>query len=315
MHSHAEDRRNAGRPLRITLFIVIIVMVAEVIGGLFSNSLALLGDAGHMLTDALALGLSLFAITMARRPATARRTYGYHRTEIMAALTNGVVLILVSIYIFYEAYQRFFDAPRIDSPVMLTVAGIGLAANLAGIFVLHRSSRGSLNIRAAFWHIIGDTLSSVGVIIAGVIILLTGWTIVDPILACVIGVVILWGAFRIVKEATDVLLESVPAGIRLKEVEAAVRELEGVEDLHDTHIWTITSGIYALSAHVKVDDLMVSQSADLIVEINDLLERRFNITHVTLQLECDACSSDTTCSLPTGSRAAAGGAEPGHSHE
>jgi len=305
-HSHTEDRTNAGRPLRITLVVVLVVMVAEVIGGLLSNSLALLGDAGHMLTDALALGLSLFAITMARRPATSRRTFGYHRTEIMAALANGVVLILVSAYIFYEAYQRFFEEPTINSPIMLTVAVIGLVANIIGMLVLQRSSKGSLNIRAAFWHIIGDTLSSVGVIIAGIIIIFTGWTVVDPILACVIGVVILWGAFRIVKEATDVLLESVPAGINLQAVEDAMKTIEGVVDSHDVHIWTITSGIYALSAHVKVDDLMVSQSNELIVTINEMLEHKFKITHVTLQLECDACSSEEgTCSLPNGHTSAA----------
>jgi cobalt-zinc-cadmium efflux system protein len=301
MHQHTEDRGGASRPLRITLVVVIIVMVAEIIGGLLSNSLALLGDAGHMLTDALAIGLSLFAIAVARRPATARHTFGYHRTEIMAALANGVVLILVSISIFYEAYRRFSTEPTINSPIMLTVAVIGLVANIIGMLVLRRSSKGSLNIRAAFWHIIGDTLSSVGVIIAGIIIVFTGWTFVDPILACVIGVVILWGAFRIVKEAGDVLLESVPAGIKLAEVENAVTQIPGVVNTHDVHIWTITSGIYAMSAHVKVDDLMVSQSNELIVQINDLLEHRFNITHATLQLECDACSSEGgTCSLPNG---------------
>jgi cobalt-zinc-cadmium efflux system protein len=307
MHQHAEDRKNAGRPLWITLVVVLVIMVAEVVGGLLSNSLALLGDAGHMLTDALALGLSLFALALARRPATDRRTFGYHRTEIMAALANGVVLILVSVVIFYEAYQRFANRPDINTPVMLAVAGIGLAANAVGMLVLRRSSKGSLNIRAAFWHIIGDTLSSVGVIIAGVIILFTGWTVVDPILACVIGVVILWGAFRIVKESTDVLLESVPAGIRLEEVEAAVKEVDGVADIHDVHIWTITSGIFALSAHVRVDDLMVSASNDVVVGIDAVLERRFNITHATLQLECDACANGAVCTLPNGRRAETAG--------
>jgi cobalt-zinc-cadmium efflux system protein len=306
MHQHAHSN-TTGRPLWITLVVVLVVMVAEVVGGLLSNSLALLGDAGHMLTDALALGLSLFAIAMARRPATARHTFGYHRTEIMAALANGVILVLVSISIFYEAYHRFFDRPTINSPVMLTVAAIGLVANVVGLLVLQRSSKGSLNIRAAFWHIIGDTLSSVGVVIAGIIIMSTGATIVDPILACVIGVVILWGAFRIVKEAGDVLLEAVPAGIRLGEVEAAVREIAGVEDLHDVHIWTITSGIYALSAHVRVDDLMVSASNEIVVSVNELLEHRFNITHATLQLECDACANGAVCTLPNAPRANAAG--------
>ena len=299
MHQHAEDRNTSGRPLWITLGVVLIVMVAEVVGGLLSNSLALLGDAGHMLTDALALGLSLFAIHMARRPATARHTYGYHRTEIMAALTNGVVLILVSISIFYEAYHRFFTPPEINTTVMLTIAAIGLVGNVVGMLVLQRSSKGSLNVRAAFWHVIGDTMSSVGVVIAGLIIMFTGKTIADPILACVIGVIILWGAFRIVKEASDILLEAVPAGIKLQDVEDAVKTIDGVEDLHDVHIWTITSGIYALSAHVRVDDLMVSASNEIVVKVNELLEHRFNISHATLQLECDACASGAVCNLPS----------------
>src|SRR4030042_1755486 len=160
-----------------------------------------------MLPDALALGLSLFAINLARRPATATKTYGYHRAEIMAALANGTILILVSIFIFYEAYRRFLEEPVIKSPLMLIVASIGLAANLTGLYLLRRGSRKSINIKAAFWHVIGDTLSSVAVIIAGVIIYFTGWYIADPILAVVIGTVILWGAARIVKETVEVLLE------------------------------------------------------------------------------------------------------------
>ena len=193
MHNEVNGRDKAvGRPLKITLIVVLVVMVAEVIGGILSNSLALIGDAGHMLTDALALGLSLIAITIARRPATPTRTFGYHRAEIMAALANGAILVLVSAYIFYEAFQRFSDTHVVETPLMLVTAGIGLAANLIGIFILRKSSHGSLNVKAAFWHIIGDTLSSVGVIIAGIIILLTDWYIVDPILAVVIGCVILW---------------------------------------------------------------------------------------------------------------------------
>ena len=202
-HTHREEKQldaNATRPLKITLGLVLVIMIAEIIGGIFSNSLALLSDAGHMLTDALALGLSLFAINLARRPATSTKTFGYHRAEIMAALANGTVLVLVSVYIFYEASRRFTEEPTVKSPLMLIVAGIGLAANLIGLYLLRRGSRKSINIKAAFWHIIGDTLSSVGVIIAGVIIYFTGWNIADPILAVVIGIVILWGAVRIVKE-------------------------------------------------------------------------------------------------------------------
>jgi cobalt-zinc-cadmium efflux system protein len=299
MHNHEEHLNHvAGRPLKITLFLVLVIMVAEIIGGVLSNSLALLSDAGHMLTDALALGLSMFAMNLARRPATSTKTFGYHRAEIMAALANGTVLVLVSVYIFYQAYQRFYDLPSVKSPLMLIVASIGLIANLIGIFLLRRGSHNSINVKAAFWHVIGDTLSSVGVIIAGVIIYFTGWTVADPILAVVIGVVILWGAVRIVRESVDILLESVPEHVEIGKLTAAVKSVPGVEDLHDVHIWTITSGIYALSAHLRIADQTVSQSCDIVMKVNEVLAEDFNITHTTLQLECESCPTGLVCNLP-----------------
>jgi len=301
---HREEHQDAtiGRPLKITLGLVLVVMVAEVIGGILSNSLSLMSDAGHMLTDALALGLSLFAMSLARRPATSTRTYGYFRAEIMAALANGTFLILVSAFIFYEAYRRFSALPTVKSPLMLIVASIGLVANLIGMFLLRRGSRHSINVRAAFWHVIGDTLSSVGVIIAGVIIFFTGWYIADPILAVVIGVVILWGAVRIVRESVDILLESVPGHVQVEKLTAAVKSVPGVEDLHDVHIWTITSGIYALSAHLSITDQMVSQSCDILTKVNEVLAGNFNITHTTLQLECESCPTGLVCKLPQADR-------------
>jgi cobalt-zinc-cadmium efflux system protein len=297
---HQEEHQDAivGRPLKVTLGLVLIIMIAEIIGGILSNSLALMSDAGHMLTDALALGLSLFAVSLARRPATPTRTYGYHRAEIMAALANGTLLILISVFIFYEAYRRFFETPVVKSPLMLIVASIGLVANLIGMFLLKKGSRQSINVKAAFWHVIGDTLSSVGVIIAGVIIFFTGWYIADPILAMVIGVVIFWGAVRIVRESVDILLESVPEHVQVEKLTAAVKNVPGVEDLHDVHIWTITSGIYALSAHLKIADQMVSESGDILVKVNEILAHDFNITHTTLQLECESCPTGLVCSLP-----------------
>ena len=288
--------QGSGR-LKIALVIVIVILVAEVIGGILSNSLALLGDAGHMLVDALALGISLFAITMARRPATATKTYGYHRTEIMAALANGVILALVAIYIFYEAYQRFLDPPTVQTTLMLVVATIGLIANLAGILLLRGVSRGSLNIKAAFWHIIGDTISSVGVIVGGVIISVTGWGIVDPAIAVFIGGIVLWGAVRLVRESTDILLEAVPKHIQMDKVIGTIKSVSGVEDVHDLHIWTITSGIYALSTHLLIEDQMVSRTGEIVVAINRDLARHFNITHTTLQLECESCPGGFICDI------------------
>jgi cobalt-zinc-cadmium efflux system protein len=298
---HQEEKHAdaaASQPLKITLFLVLVIMVAEILGGIFSNSLALLSDAGHMLTDALALGLSLLAMNLARRPATPTKTFGYLRAEIMAALANGIVLILISAIIFYEAYQRFQAEATIKSPLMVIVAGIGLVANVIGLFLLRRGSRKSINVKAAFWHIIGDTISSVGVIAAGIIIQLTGWTIADPILAMVIGVVILWGAVRIVKEAVDILLESVPPHVEMEKVTAAVKRVSGVEDIHEIHIWTITSGVYALSAHLRITDQMVSQSSDIMTVVNKVLAAEFNITHTTLQLECETCPTGVECNLP-----------------
>ena len=291
-HSETSHLASRGtRPLKISLAIILAIMVAEVVGGILSNSLALLGDAGHMLVDALALGLSLFAMMIARRPATLSKTYGYHRVEIMAALTNGTILVGVSLFIFYEAYQRFLDPPVVKIPIMLLVASIGLLANLAGIMLLRKESHRSLNIKAAFWHIIGDTVSSVGVIVAGIVIAVTGWYVVDAIIAFLIGGIIMWGAVRIVREASDILLEAVPRHVQVGEVIEIIKSIPGVEAVHDIHIWTITSGIHALSAHLIIEDQMVSSSAEIVTTVNEKLAKHFNITHTTLQLECEACES------------------------
>jgi cobalt-zinc-cadmium efflux system protein len=292
-HPHeAEHIAPVGsRPLIITLAIVAGVMVVEIVGGLLSNSLALLGDAGHMLVDALALGLSLFALNLAKRPSTPTRTYGYHRMEIMAALANGSILVLVSIYIFYKAYGRFLEPPEVKTPLMLLVAVIGFIANLAGIILMRKGSRGTLNVKAAFWHILGDTISSVGVIAGGVIITFTGWRIVDPIIAVIIGLIILWGAVRLVRDSVDILMESVPKHIQVENVVDTLKSVAGVEDVHDIHVWTITSGIHALSAHLLIRDQMVSRSAEVVEAVNHSLAERFNITHTTLQLECAKCES------------------------
>jgi len=287
----------SSKPLKIALVVVLAVMVAEIVGGIMSNSLALLGDAGHMLVDALALGLALFAMAIARRPATPTKTFGYHRAEIMAALANGSLLVLISAYIFYEAYQRFSNPPVIDAPLMLLVAAIGLAANLVGILLLRKANLGNLNIKAAFWHIVGDTMSSVGVIIAGVIISITGWRVVDPIIAVVIGCIILWGAIRIVRESVDILLETVPKHIETEKVIETIKNIPGVEDVHDLHIWTITSDMHALSAHVVITDQAVSDSAETVQAINHDLAKHFNIRHTTLQLECQSCPTGLVCQV------------------
>jgi cobalt-zinc-cadmium efflux system protein len=294
--SHQETI-SSYRRLKITLAIVLVIMVAEVIGGIFSSSLALLSDAGHMIVDALAIGLSLFAMTIAHRPATATKTFGYHRFEILAALANGTILVLVSAYIFYEAYQRFLEPPVVKTPLMLTIAVIGLFANLGGVLLLNKASHRSLNIKAAFWHIMGDTISSVGVIIAGVVILFTGLYVADAIAAVVIGIIILWGAVRIVRESADVLLEAVPKHVETSQVIDSIRGIPGVNEVHDIHIWTITSNVYALSAHLVIDDQMVSKSMDIVGMVRQELAKRYNISHTTLQLECESCPTGIVCEI------------------
>ena len=298
-HEH-EHVPSSGRALIITLIITVLLMLAEFVGGLLSGSLALVGDAGHMLVDALALGLSFFAMTLARRPSTLSRTFGYHRIEIMAALANGSVLVLVSAYIFYEAVNRFRSPPEVETPLMITVAVVGLIANLIGIALLRRGSKTNLNLKGAFWHILGDTISSVGVIVAGVIIALTGWTQADPVVAVVIGIIILWGAVRLVRDSVDILMETVPKDISAETVVKVIKAIPGVEEIHDIHIWTITSGIVALSAHLMIQDQMVSLSTDVRDSVNQVLAERFGITHTTLQLEssrCESCPVGVVCQI------------------
>src|SRR3989304_7900852 len=244
-----------------------------------------------MLIYGLALGLTRFAITVALRPATLSKTYGYHRVEIMAALANGVTLVLVAAYIFYEAYQRFLEPPVVRAPLMLVIASIGLVANLTGMLLLRGVSHHSLNTKAAFWHVIGDTISSVGVIAGGIIIAVTGWGIFDPIIAVLIGCIILVGAASLVRESVDILLEAVPKHVSVDEVIRMLKTVPGVDEVHDVHIWTLTSDIHALSAHLIIKDQSVSGSSEIVERVNSDLSTKFNITHTTLQLECERCAS------------------------
>ncbi len=294
MSSHEEHFHGGGeKSLRISLFIVVFFMVAEIVGGLFSNSLALLGDAGHMFVDALALFVSVFAINIARRPATETKTFGYFRAEIIAALANGIFLLGISAFILYEAVQRFQNPPEVQAPLMLIVSIIGLIANVVMVALLMRNHE-SLNVRAAFWHVATDTLSSVGVIVAGLIIQFTGYTIADPIIAALISVIIFVGAIRVVGESLDILLEAVPHEIKINEVIQAIKTIPGIDDVHDLHVWTITSGVYALSTHLSIQDRAVSESAKLMTDVNERLEHDFGIRHTTLQLECEQCVSGVT---------------------
>jgi len=297
-HSHSHSAANANqRRLLIALAITALMTVVELVGGVLSNSLALLGDAGHMFTDTLALGLSVVALTLAKRPASQTRTYGFHRAEVLAALTNGTILVLICGFIFYESYQRLVSPPEVRGSLMLVVAAIGFLANLIGILILRSASRDNLNVKGAFLHMWGDTISSIGVIVASVIILVTGWTMVDPIISIFIGLLILRGAISLVLESSDILLEAVPKHLDVTQISSALKEIEGIRDVHDLHLWTITSGIYALSCHLLIEDRMVSSSSHVVEQVNQALSQKFGIGHSTLQLECEECKDSPVCHL------------------
>ena len=296
-HGHA-GRSGGRRGLLLALAITSLMMVAEIAGGILSNSLALLSDAGHMFTDSLALGLSFFAMKFADMPATDRKTYGFYRLEILAALANGAVLVLISLYIIYEAYQRILHPEPVQSTLMLVVAVIGLVVNIAGALFLVKHHETNLNIRGAFLHIIGDAVSSVGVIIGAVIIATTGWYLVDPVLSILIALGIIAGAVGLVSESVSILLESVPSHLNVAAIAQEIASLPGVREAYHIHVWTITSGVYALSAHVVIDDQLVSGSRVLLDSVRGMLAERFRIQHSTLQLECQRCNDSDACPLP-----------------
>ncbi len=277
--------------------ITAIVMVVEIIGGFLSNSLALLSDAGHMLADVMALLLSLIALQLAMRPPSLTKTFGLYRMEILAALINGTTLILIAVYILYEAYQRFRSSVVVESRTMLLVATVGLVANGLAAWAMMRTSKESLNIRGAYLHILGDALSSLGVIAGGLVIYFTGWYVVDPIISMGICLVILRGAFVLVKDAVNILLEAVPKEVDLEEVQRALKSIPGVKDLHHVHLWTITSGIHALSAHVLVGDIQMSRTGQILQEVNRLLREKYRIPHTTIQFECENCQEGFTCNM------------------
>jgi len=267
-------------------------MIAEIIGGLLANSLALLSDAGHMLTDMLALGLSIVAMRFAQRPPTASKTFGFYRLEILAAFFNGMLLLFISFYIFYEAYHRLLHPEEIKGLFMLVVAAVGLLANGVGIVILKKSVLRNLNVKSAFYHIVGDTISSGGVIVGGLLILYTGWYLVDSLIGILIGMLILRGAYGLVRESIDIFLEATPKDIDVEKMLDDLRKIEGVKEIHHLHLWTITSGIYAMSAHVLIEDLLVSRSAQILQEIERLLQGKYSMEHTTIQFESESCGDD-----------------------
>jgi cobalt-zinc-cadmium efflux system protein len=271
------------RALAIVLGLTTLFLGAEVVGGFLTGSLALLADAGHMLSDVLSLGLALFAVWLAERPVTPNKSFGYKRAEILAALFNGVTLVAISIWIFAEAYRRIEEPPEILGGWMLVVAMFGLLINVAGARILSRSGGESLNVQGALRHVIADVLGSLGAIAAAGIIILTGWPYADPLISILIGLLVLGSSWNLLRDSVNILLEQTPRGIDAGEVGGRMAVAEGVEEVHDLHIWTITSGFPALSAHVLVgrDENCHARRRDL----EELLAREYGIEHTTLQVD------------------------------
>ena len=297
LHGFEASRRSGRRSLRLVLALTSVFMVVEFLGGLVANSLALLADAAHMLTDVAALGLSLVAMRFAQRPATREKTYGYLRVEILAALVNGVTLSVLAILIFREAWQRFQAPVEIRGGLMLGVAAAGLGVNVVAALLLHRSAGENLNVRGAYLHVLGDLLGSVGAITAACIVLLTGWTLADPLISVLVGGLILFSSFKLVRESVDVLMEAVPAHLDLEEIHAEICRIEEVQRVHDLHVWTVTSGYFAMSGHVVVTD--PGRGPEVIGRIHDRLRSEFGIEHITVQVEEPAPVAEPVESAPS----------------
>ncbi len=282
--------RDGVRRLRVALTLTSVFLVAEVVGGVLSNSLALLADAGHMATDAAGNAIALAAVTLAQRPARGRRTFGWQRVEILAAVANGLLLVAVAGYVLVEAVRRIGDPPEIRSGLMLAVAAVGLAVNLVSLAVLHRGRRESLNVRGAYLEVLADAFGSVAVIVAAVVILTTGWTAADVVASVLIGCLVLPRAWGLLREALDELLEAAPRGVDMDQVRSHILGIDGVLDVHDLHAWTITSGLPVLSAHVVVSDeaLADGHGGRVLDALCACLEDHFDVEHCTFQLEAES---------------------------
>jgi len=287
-HGHAHAHGASTRALAWSLVLTVLILIAEGVGGWLSNSLALLADAGHVLTDAGALGLSLFVAWLARQPGSPAKTYGYLRWEILAALINGATLLGISVWIVIEAFMRFRHPEAVEGGLMLVVALIGFIVNGVAVWLLHGVREGSLNVRGAYLHVLGDMLASGGTVVAAIIIKMTGWLGADPVASLVTTVLIMAGAWRLVKESVNVLLEAAPAHIALDAVRMKLEGLDGVESVHDLHVWTVTSGMVAMSAHAIVRESGCHQR--VLDEAHDILAG-MGIQHVTIQLECEEMSA------------------------
>lgn len=293
-HSHKDADSALKRRLRWSILLTGIIFFAELVGGWFTNSLALMSDAVHVFMDVLALSLTLAAIYIAELPPTQKRTYGLHRVEVFVSWANSFALIVVTLFIFYKAYERFADPQPVETVGMLTVAVIGLAVNLVVAVWLMSYAKGDLNIKSAYFHVVGDAAASVGVIVGAIIIYYTGWLFVDPLMSDFIGAIILIGSLGILYDSSNILLEGVPKEIELAAVIDDIRASMGVASIHSIHVWSICHNTYALSAHIEIDPLHRSRTGEILNEINETLAATHHIFYTTLQIECSNCEVNDT---------------------
>ena len=293
-HTHFGDvARQTSSRLGLSLLLTLGFVFIEAIAGIIGNSLALLTDAAHNLTDVIALGLSWYAIRLTSQPADGRKTYGYHRAGILVALLNSTTLVLISLGIFYEAYHRFINPPEVQSGILIGVGLVAVVINLVTALLVRKGSKNDLNIRAAFLHLMGDVLSTVGAVIAGVIIYFTKANWLDPLVSVLIGFLILYNAWGILRDAVDILLESTPRDVDAGKLVHDMMQVKGVLGVHDLHVWSLTENLRTMSAHILTDDLSISAGADIQRQINEVVFHRYNIAHATLQLECVDCFPDS----------------------
>lgn len=296
-HSHHDHAAALADRLKLGIILTAIILAIELVGGLISNSLALLSDAGHVLADVIALSLSWYAVRQAQRPASHRMTFGYHRVGVIIALVNAASIVIIAGIIFYEAFRRIGQPPEVDSAVMLGIAILGLGINLLVAYWLRSEQKENINVRSAFWHVLGDALASVGVIIGGLIIMLTGQNVVDVIISIVIGIILIAAAWGIFREGIQVLLEATPKQIDVSQMIKALKQVPGVRGVYDVHVWSISPQIHAMSSHVLIKDCPTSQASVIRQRIENVLSR-FHINHTTIQMECELCKEgDVFCRL------------------
>jgi cobalt-zinc-cadmium efflux system protein len=297
--AHITDLTRSTSPrLALSLGITLAFVVIEILAGIFANSLALLTDAAHNFTDVLALALTWWALWVTTKPAHAGKTFGYHRAGILVALVNSTTLALIALGIFYEAYKRFVAPTAVQADILIGVGAAAIIVNLVTALLVRRGAEHDLNLKSAFLHLMGDVLSTVGAVVAGILILFTGLNWIDPLVSVFIGLLILWNAWGILRESVDILMESTPNDIDLHKLVEDVMGVDGVSGVHDLHVWSISQGLRTLSAHVVTDDVTISAGARIQAAVSQLLGQEYGINHATLQLECAGCvPADLYCDI------------------